>query len=395
MLKNIFIGIGMILVIGVICMGILMMLSQRPIEKRQALTHLNKYFEKASKSKDDFSGIQAYVYSPKMNIDWQFAKGTSLRAGGLSVDQPFHVASVGKLFTATIIYQLAEEGKLKLDDPIVKTIAKDKLGRLFVYEGINESDKVTYRHLLSHTSGIADYFGGEVIKGEPMSKRLMTERDKIWQPLELLAFSEQNQRAVGVPGEKYLYSDTGYVLLGLLIESIEGKSFEKVLQERFFEPLEMNQSYMSMRSEPLSGVTIPIADLWLNGEEFGDQKALSVDWAGGGVISTTGDLMKFSIALHGGALISEQSLSNLFSNVNRFEQGIFTGDGGMTVRFKDFFPLLNLPLVKGHIGVLSTHVFYDPTTETHIVMNFGSTSKMVPSFKALIEILSVVKRIKP
>ncbi|HSN67450.1 MAG TPA: hypothetical protein VLS94_12475, partial [Fusibacter sp.] len=76
-------------------------------------------------------------------------------------------------------------------------------------------------------------------------------------------------------------------------------------------------------------------------------------------------------------------------------QGIYTGDGGMTVRFKKFFPLLDLPLVRGHIGILSTHVFYDPTTDTHIVLNFGSTSKMVPSFRALIDIVSVIKRVQP
>lgn len=210
----------------------------------------------------------------------------------------------------------------------------------------------------------------------------------------MLDFSIEHQEAVNAPGVSYLYSDTGFVLLGLLIKEKENKSFESVLEERFFKPLMMNSSYMSMRSTPLSGEVKPIADLWLNGEEFGDKKALSVDWAGGGVISTLEDLMKFSVALHSGALISEDSQNRMFSDANQFEQGIYTGDGGMTVRFKKFFPLLDLPLVRGHIGVLSTHVFYDPTTDTHIVLNFGSTSKMVPSFKALIDILSVIKRVQ-
>lgn len=362
--------------------------------KEQANTHFKNYFKKIRQASKNYSGVQALVYSPKLGLDWRFAEGASKRAGTLTIDQPFHVASVGKLFTATILYQLAEEGKINLDAPIVTVLDKEKLANLFVFNGVDYSDKVTFRHLLSHTSGIADYFGGPVISGETMLTLLKTQSDKVWQPQALLDFSIEHQEAVNAPGVSYLYSDTGFVLLGLLIEEKENKSFESVLEERFFKPLMMNSSYMSMRSTPLSGEVKPIADLWLNGEEFGDKKALSVDWAGGGVISTLEDLMKFSVALHSGALISEDSQNRMFSDANQFEQGIYTGDGGMTVRFKKFFPLLDLPLVRGHIGVLSTHVFYDPTTDTHIVLNFGSTSKMVPSFKALIDILSVIKRVQ-
>jgi len=395
MLKNIVWILGILIIVVIVGVGFLMIQSQKPLTKEQANTHFTKYFKKISQASKDYSGVQALVYSPKLGIDWRFAEGVSKRAGTLTVDQPFHVASVGKLFTATILYGLAEEGKIDLDAPIVTVIDKEKLANLFVFNGTDYSDKVTYRQLLSHTSGIADYFDGPVLTGETMPKLLETQSDIVWQPQALLDFSIDHQEAVFAPGTGYLYSDTGYVLLGLLIEEIEGKSFESVLEDRFFKPLQMTHSYMTMRSNPLSSDVKPIADLWLNGEEFGDKKALSVDWAGGGVISTLDDLMTFSIALHKGALISEASQNMMFSDANQFEQGIYTGGGGMTVRFKKFFPLLDLPLVRGHIGVLSTHVFYDPTTDTHIVLNFGSTSKMVPSFKALIDILSVIKRVQP
>lgn len=385
-----------ILIIGVILgVGFMMIQSQKPLTKDQANTHFTNYFNKISQSPKDYSGVQALVYSPKLGSDWRFAEGVSKRAGKLTIDQPFHVASVGKLFTATILYQLNEEGKINLDTPIITVIGKEKLANLFVYGGVDYSDKVSFRQLISHTSGIADYFGGPVLSGETMPNLLEAQSDKVWQPQELLDFSINHQEAMFEPGKGYLYSDTGYVLLGLLIELIEGKSFETVLEDRFFKPLQMTDSYMSMRSSPLSGEVKPIADLWLNGVEFGDKNALSVDWAGGGVISTLDDLMKFSVALHSGSLISEASQNMMFSDANQFEQGIYTGDGGMTVRFKKFFPFFDLPLVRGHIGILSTHLFYDPTTDTHIVLNFGSTSKMVPSFKALIDIVSVLKRVQP
>ncbi len=395
MSKNIVWIVGILLVLAIIGIRMMMVSSQKPVTKDQALEHFTNYFKKASKTSKDYSGVQARIYSPKLGLDWSFAEGTSKRGDSLRMDQPFHVASVGKLFTATIIYQLMEEGKIKLDEPIVNVIDKECLGNLFIYSSVDYSDVVTYRHLLAHTSGMADYFGGPVLSGEPMSTLLKTQSDKGWVPQELLDFSIERQVAVNAPGEGYHYSDTGYVLLGLLIEAIEGDSFEGVLEKKIFKPLNMDSSYMTMRSKPLSALSVPIADLWLDGVEFGDKKALSVDWAGGGVISTLEDLLKFSVALHSGALISKDGLSDMFSDTHQFEQGIYTGDGGMTVRFKKFFPLLDLPLVRGHIGVLSTHVFYDPTTDTHIVLNFGSTSKMVTSFRALIDIVSVVKRIKP
>ena len=369
-------------------------MSKKSNSKDRAYAHFTKYFLKASKIKKNYSGVQAHVYSPMLELDWSFAEGSSKRAGKLTAGQPFHVASIGKLFTATIIYQLAEEQKIILDAPIIKTIERELLGNLFVYNGVDHSDIVTYRHLLSHTSGIADYFEGPVLDGENMRTLLRTQSDKIWQPQDLLDFSSERQVPVSAPGKGYLYSDTGFILLGMLIEIVEGKSLEKALEERIFEPLSMTDSYMTMRSKPLSNHSLPIADLWLEGEEFGDKNALSVDWAGGGIISTLDELKKFSVALHSGNLISDRSLSEMFSNENQFEKGIYTGGGGMTVRFNKFFPLLKLPLVSGHIGILSTHLFYDPTSDTHIVLNFGSTSKMVPSFRALIDILSVIKRMK-
>ena len=264
---------------------------------------------------------------------------------------------------------------------------------MFVFEGVDYTEKVTYNHLLSHTSGAPDYFGGPVNSGQSMAELLKSEPNHIWQPNDLLAFSVNQQSAVNAPGEGYYYSDTGYILLGLLIEAIEDDTFENLLINRIFQPLNMQHSFMALRSEPLSKETFPLADLWLEEMEYGNRPALSVDWSGGGIISTLDDLLKFSRALHGGELISADSLDAMFSDENSFEQGIYTGNGGMTVRFKEFFPLLDLPLIRGHIGILGTHLFFDPVSNTHIVLNFGSTEKMVPSFTTLIEILSTLHRI--
>lgn len=384
MLKKVLLGFLGVLVLLLALGGVTMVLSSRPLTKEEGYERFVAYFDKASKPSKAFSGVQARVFSEKQGVDWVYAKGSSLRAGELTADQPFHVASVGKLFTATVIYQLAEEGKIQLDEPILESISPDRLSHLFVYEGVDHKGEVTFAHLLSHTSGIADYFDGPVTSGEKVTTLMRLEPDYVWTPEAMLDVSRDRQVAVSAPGEGYYYSDSGYVLLGLLIEAIEGEAFERVLEKRIFGPLAMHDSALAPSAQAKG---VPIADLWLDGVEYGDKPVLSVDWAGGGVVSTLEDLLKFSVALHGGELIGEASLEAMFDDVNAFEKGIYTGAGGMSIRFKAFFPLLNLPKVRGHIGILSTHLFYDPETETHIVMNFGSDEQMVKSFKALIEIL--------
>ncbi len=401
----IFGGISVLLVVVVAVLGFL---SSTPLTKAQATEHLNNYFskiaEKAGKEGNDhFSGVQVQVLSRGKDLNFSYSSGIGKRLegsidannlDGLTAETPFHVASVGKLMTATLIYQLIDTGKLTLDQPVESILPEAMLDKLFVLGEEDYRSQVTIEQLLAHTSGVADYFGGPVVSGKTMAVILKEEPNRLWRPDDLLAFSRDFQVPNGVPGAGYHYSDTGYILLGKIVEVVTGDTFERALTEQIFEPLNMTDTYMMMRQEPLSGNKAPIADIWLEGEEMGDRNSLSVDWAGGGLISTLKDLTAFSDALHGGKLIADSSYKAMFSDRHVFEQGIYTGAGGMTLHFEKFFPLLKLPKINGHIGVLSTHVFYDAISDTHIVMNFGSTDKMVASFTALIEIMNTLGRIK-
>lgn len=385
---------SIILLVLVIAMGVLMYLSSTPLTKEEASDHLNKVFSKLAKEDNAYSGVQFKLHSKEHGYSYEFAKGKMTRGDALERDTPFHIASVGKLFTATMIYQLAEEGKFSLTDKVSQHLDLQILRSLFLYEGVDYADQVTIDQLLSHTSGVADYFGGPVKSGKTMETLLLENPEKLWQPLELINFSSENQVPIGKPGEVYAYSDSGYILLGLLIEKVTNESFEDNLKNRIFEPLNMQDTYMALRQEPLSGVAKPIADLWLNGSELGMTQALSVDWAGGGLISTLDDLMLFSEALFEGKLISKEALELMFDSTNKFEGGIYNGAGGMSVHFDKFMPLLKLPVLKGHIGVLSTYLFYDERSQTHLVMNLGSTDKMVDGVKALIEVMNTLERIE-
>ena len=311
----------------------------------------------------------------------------------ITPDQPFHVASIGKVFTSVLIFNLIETGKLSLNDSVKKILGSEMLEHLYVYEGIDLSDKVTVSHLLSHTSGVDDYFESVDQKGKSVLKEITLEPNKFWTPKELLDFTRSNQKAVSRPGEKFHYSDSGYILLGLVIEKISGKSFESNLQEKIFFPLGMKKSYMHLRSEPLDKPSTPISTMMLGDTDVTNFKSISADWSGGGIISTTEDLLIFQQALIKGKLVSDKHYQSMKGSL-KFMSGIYYGKGLMTVRFGDMsFFMPKTPDLHGHSGLLSTLLFYSPEYDVHIIANLGSTDDIEGSFGMLFWIMQYLKEI--
>jgi D-alanyl-D-alanine carboxypeptidase len=360
------------------------MASQRVITPKEAIEQLDQHLNKVQ-SRNPSKPLQVKIVSQKKGLDYSFpSESDSL---------PWHTASIGKVFTAVVIQMLAEEGKLSIQDPINRFFTSKDLERLFVFKGRDYAAEVTIEHLLGNTSGIADYFEGKTTGKENFIRDILTRRDHHWTPDELIEFTRQHQTAVAPPGRRFNYSDTGYILLGCLIEKVSGSSFHQNLHERFFEPLEMHDSYLMFFSQPKNKPAKPIQPAWLNGVEASGFESLSCDWAGGGIVTTTADLVKFNRALREGRLIQKPALTEMDTVAHKFRPGIYYGLGMMEIRFKDFFFLLGgLPRVKGHIGILATHMFYDPLNEAHIAMNFGDTSRMAESFRSLIAIENILMK---
>lgn len=352
------------------------------VSKEKARQKYEKHFKKLAKKHP--SGIQALIYSEKLGIN--FTHGD---------DKPFHIASVGKVFTSTLIEILAERDQLSLNDPIAKFLSTAELHNLFVFENTDFAEQVTIHQLLNHTSGVADYFEDGNTDKDSFLTKVLSNPDTHWTPEMLVNYSRNFQKAVGKPGDTYHYSDTGYILLGLLIEKVTNKPYHQNLHDEFFIPLEMNDSYLMFYSEPKNTPKKPIEKIWINNIEISEFQSLSCDWSGGGIISTTTDLLKFYRALREGKLIEPKALQRMDICENEFRSGIYYGSGMMEIRFEEFFFLLKgFPRIKGHIGILATHLFYDPTSESYIILNFGSDKNMVKSFRTLILIVTILKQIK-
>ena len=381
-----------ILLVLLVAVALIIFISSRPVDKTTAITKLDELVA-SQVGKQNVSQAILLVDSTHFGVSETFTHG-ELNGSPIQADQPFHVASVGKAFTATMIGILIDENKIALDDRISSYLPDDVLDGLFIYHGTDFRDEVTVGQLLSHTSGVADYFADKT-EGYPSIQELMiNDPDKFWTPAELVAFSRDYQSPVGSPGEKYHYSDTGYILLGMIIERVSGQSFDAMLQEKVFIPLNMNDTYVMFYSEPVNGFR-PIADVHLAGVNVKDHQSLSIDWAGGGIISTANDLAIFIRALNNDKIISQETLNSLYQFEQKYRTGMYYGHGFIEYHFGEFFPTLkSMPRFTGHMGILGTQMFYSKSTDTVYISSFGSADFAAGSVRTLIQVLSSLQRIK-
>ncbi|MDR6548835.1 serine hydrolase [Paenibacillus qinlingensis] len=363
--------------------------------KERASQHFDAYFSRLLKNSRHQTSLQVWMESSGFTYRYAAGRISANKDAAVSLNQPFHTASIGKVFTAVIIMKLVERGQLALEDPICKYVTPTELTHLFVYRGVDYASQVTIHQLLGHTSGVADYFEDPVLHKPSFIQRIIANPDEVWTPDALLDFTRNNQVNHGPPESRYYYSDTGYILLGRMIERITGRSFSENLHLDIFSPLQMNDSYLMFFPQSQQESAEPIQDIWLNTVEISRFPSLSCDWAGGGIVTTPQDLLIFQKALHHGTCISQTSLQAMMTFKHKFRSGIHYGLGMMELHFEEFFFLLRgLPRLQGHSGILGTHMFSHPESETHIVMNFGSTKSIVRSYKALIEVMITLKRMQ-
>lgn len=345
------------------------------------------------KNQDLHHGI-LLVHSDRLNIHWKFAFGTIGKEQKLiTEDHTFHIASIGKTITSALIGKLYEEGEISYDDPIKKFLSDDILKNLHVIEGKSYSDKILVLHLLNHTSGIADYFEEQPKESKSILELVLEEPDRFWTPLETIQWAKDNIKAYFPPGEGFYYSDTGYQLLGLIIEKITGKPMHESLHEYIFNPLNMNHSYQLFYSEPVEKSPYPIADIYKDQVEISTYQSLSVDWAGGGIISNTEDLLLFHQALVRNTLLQEETF-NKWKDWAKFGKGIDYGYGLVSLKFKEMMFFLSDKLnMWGNWGSVSTYMFYNPVYDIYVIGAFNQTNFVEKQGQFFIKVVNIVSKL--
>ncbi len=255
--------------------------AQTPVPNSQLQATLNQMV-----TAEKIPGASVYISTP--GGKWSGAGGVSSLESKTQIhpDDRFAIASISKTFAAVVILQLVAEGKINLDRQIANYLPKN------VGDRIANSDTITVRQLLNHTSGVAEYLNTEAFI-QATAKR---SRSQPWTASEAIKYI-YDREAANEPGDQHVYTDTNYILVELIVEQTTGGTLAQAIRDRILTPLGMQSTYTELR-EPGNGILVTgygkrSADKIESFADINDGNGLG----DGGLVSTGEDLAKFTQAL--------------------------------------------------------------------------------------------------
>ncbi len=255
-------------------------------------------------------GITAAVGLPGKGL-WSTSRGMAATSPPTPLaEQPyFHWASVGKMFTAAIAMQLVEEGKLGYADPLARW-----------FPDFPNAGAITIDHLLTHTNGIFSFNTDLKFRGE-----------KGYHAPDKLLRIAASHGCVCCPGERWYYSNTGYVLLGRIIEKIEGQPLHIVAQSRLIAPIGLKQTIAFTPNRPPQSLAIGHV-----GKKPDHDFEPTTPFGAGNIAATAHDMVLFWQAMLSGTIVPQATVERAFARLYpMFEPGLFYGRGVMLFEFQD------------------------------------------------------------
>ncbi len=335
--------------------------------------------------------------------------GTARADGSLELapTTPFHVASAGKMIAALLVHQLAEEGAFGLRGLDTTLPGLASLGLLDdeLAEQLHpEAGRVTVRHLLAHTSGLkdmqvddadgtAEQYGG-IAPGSIQAQYWRAVRDvrrgtgdgafarRRWSPwrpdrpddtdaghLNCFLATGTAAAPIASPGERFHYSDTAYVVLGLLVEAARGVSFHQAQRTLVLDLLDMQATYLAYHDDPTPEARSTEMDVWLG--DIGLLSAgfdLSFDWGGGGQVSTAGDLIRLIRGVWAGTCLrTERARGAMLDPTHPSGLAAPRVAVGSGVQYHR----VGHRCVVGHGGAWGVRVFLDTATDIAVAATVG------------------------
>lgn len=299
------------------------------------------------------------VYRAGDGFSWNGA------VGALTQDTPYALASITKMYTTAVILQLVHEGLMGLDDPVTMYLPEEMTTGLLVLDDVDYTSTITVRHLMSHTSGLPDYFT-ESSPAYTAVEEIRLTNDITYDMAELMERTASLEPHF-VPGSgEAFYSDLNFQLLGVIIEKISGRSLAEVYNTRIFALLGLKHTYLKTNIDDWE-----IADICYEGHLLKVPGIVASERSTGGIVSTSRENMVFLQAFFSGGLFPKTYLDDM-QNWKPIQ--FFPMQYGMgLMRAKPPVPLF-LPAYEliGHAGSLGTVSFYCPVRDIYIT---GSISR--------------------
>ena len=306
----------------------------RKLSDREITDELDAYLKKLAGA-DVFSGAVLLARGNQVLYEKAFGEANKDFKAANNLNTRFNLGSMNKMFTSVAIAQLVEAGKLSFDDSLGKFMPD--------FPDKEAAEKIKIKHLLSHTSGLGNYFNRDFIDGSRARFRTVDD---------FLALAK-NEKMQFEPGSRWQYSNTGMLVLGKVVEKVSGQNYFEYIRENIYKKAGMTSS----DSFDLDAVNPNLAVGYE--KEYTDQgiifrnnifmHVIKGGPAGGGY-STVGDLLKFAVALREGKLVGKDYVKTLTTpkpelNSPNYGYGFITGTNPNTFGHSGGFPGISSELV--------------------------------------------------
>ena len=326
------------------------------------------------------------------SFSWSGAAGVATQDGlvPMTIETPIYTASVTKMYTAAVIMRLYEMGSLSLDDPMAKFLPGDLIDGIHVYKGVDYSRQITIDQLLSHTSGIADYYSEKANDGKSLFELSVENPDRQWTVQDTITRARQDMKPNFPPGTSSSYSDTNYQLLGKIIEAITGTSLQTAYQQFIFEPLGLTHTWLIGHAEDPTAQGGTPADVFYKGANITRVRANGSYWADGGLVSTAADMVAFLRALNEGRIIRPDTLK-LMHNWHKLEFPLQYGYGTMYFKLPAMATAFtNMRPLWGHSGTTGSFLYYSDELRLYMAGTLDEVDSQSKPFQLMAQVMKVV-----
>lgn len=321
-------------------------------------------------------GILFTVESGDESFSWSGAAGINDRALGdsLKIEETFRIASVTKTYVAAGILRLMEKGILKLEDPIAKHISPEHIA---ILSQDYDLDQITIRQILRHSAGFFDH-----TNAPEFFDIVLKTPDHEWTRTEQLQMGVEKGEPIGPPGKQFSYSDTGYVILGELIEKYTGKSLDAGLKELLgLEVLGLERTDFERMDAKTDALRI---HQYFQGRDTYEFSPTMDYYGGGGILSTSQELVDFFQALFQGKIFENPETLEIM-----LEPVTYETKARMDYQIGMYKIKINGLDAFSHSGFWGTQVVYIPELDLFMSTNYSEGwrgSAVAPIFgKILLE----------
>lgn len=334
--------------------------------------HLQALIEKEC-SKAHTHALILRVQSGDGHVDFKGSAGDAMPNTG------FPIASIAKMFTATLIMQLTAEGQIELDQMVQNILTDVDLSGLHVVKDMDHGASLTIRHLLHQTSGLADYYESD------LASDLKAGRDRSYGLEDVLQMVRALPPQAAPDSGRSYYSDTNFQLLGAVIERVTGQSFDEVLKTRICVPLGLTQT------EVLDGTDVGLP-VYHEDRMLNIPRILTSMGPDGGIISTLDEMMIFLRAFMQNQLFQPQTAAQM-RQWNKLFFPMQYGYGLMRIKLPLWTTLLRAtPELVGHSGASGSFAYYAPEPDVYLIGTFNQTDAPRRPIGFMFEVLRMIAK---